>query len=380
MQGGIPVARLFGIEIRVSIAWVVLLALVTIIGAEQATVISPDISTAVQWAIGIGVGIAFLFSVLSHELAHSLVGRRVGVPTRPIVLGFLGGLAPLTIEASRPGDELMIASSGPLLSLSLGVVLITIGGVVGVEAPDLGAFAGGVVVVGGLNLILGVLSLIPGMPLDGGRIVRSLAWYRSGDMVQAGLTTARVGKYAGWFATAIGITLALIGATSLGLLVLAIGWMLATGARTVDRRSRLERILRGVQVQEAMDREVPRIGPHLTVDTFADRFSGEDPVTALAVVQGDEVLGVIGVQRIRRLGRRKFATTRAADVMAAPPLVPFFAPDDDLAGTIDFLARPGLDALAVAVGGRLEGLLTRQSLAALVEARTIGKVAGGGAA
>jgi Zn-dependent protease len=380
MPGGIPVARLFGIEIRVSLAWVVLLALITVIGAEQAALISPDLAGPLQWAIGVGIAVAFLVSVLSHELAHALVARGRGVAVRAIVLGLVGGTAPLSIEAATPTDELMIACSGPLLSLVLGVTLITAGGFAGLAAPELGALAGGVIVVGGLNLILGVLSLVPGMPLDGGRIVRALAWYRSGDPVRAGLAAARFGRITGWFITALGVTLALFGSASLGLLLLALGWVLATGARTLDRRSRLERLLRGVPVQDAMERDAPRVGPHLTVDTFAARFAGEDAVTALAVVDHEEVLGVIGAQRIRRLGRRRFATTRAAEIMAAPPAVPFLAPGADLADAIDLLALPGLDALAVAVGGHLEGLLTRRSLSALVEARTLARVGPGGAA
>ena len=378
MQGGIPIARLFGIEIRVSPAWVVLIALITVIGAEQAALLSPSLSVPLQWAIGVGVALAFLVSVVAHELAHALVARSRGVPERVIVLGIVGGTAPLSIEASRPTDELLIASAGPVLSLMLGVAVIVLGGFIGLEAPQLDALAGGVIVVGGLNLALGMLSLIPGMPLDGGRIVRAIAWYRSGDPIAAGLVAARVGRFTGWFVTALGVVIALIGSASFGLLALALGWMLSTGARTLDRRTRLARLLRGIPVQDAMEREPPRVGPQLTVDTFADRFTGEDAVTALAVVERDELLGVIGAQRLRRLGRRRFATTRAREIMASPPLVPFLAPGADLADAIDLLALPGLDALAVAAGGHLEGLLTRRSLSALVQARTSAIIAAGG--
>jgi Zn-dependent protease len=370
MEGGVPVARLFGFEIRVSIAWIVLVALVTMIGAEQAGLASPDLAPVLQWIVGVGVATGFLVSVIAHELAHALVGRGRGVNQRAIVLGFLGGLAPLSIEAAQPTDEFVIAVSGPLVSLALGVTALTGGGLIGVASDGLAPIAGGVIVVGGLNLLLGLLSLMPGLPLDGGRIVRSLAWYRSGDPVRAGLATARLGRIVGYGATGLGIVLALIGAASFGLLVLALGWMLTNGARALDRRSRLEIALRGVPVRDAMDRNPAWVGPHLTIDTFADRFSGEGAVSALAVVDHDTVLGVLGVQRVRRLGRRKVASTRAGEAMASPPQVPFLSPDADLASAIDVLGRPGLDGLAVVADGRLEGMLTRQSLSAVVAARS----------
>ena len=113
MIGGVPIARLFGIEIRVSLAWAVLVAIVTVIGAQQAAAGAPQLAAPAHWLIGLLVAFGFLASVVAHELAHALVGRRRGVEARTIVLGFAGGLAPLSIEAGRPGDELAIATRGP---------------------------------------------------------------------------------------------------------------------------------------------------------------------------------------------------------------------------------------------------------------------------
>ena len=124
VSGGLPLARLFGIEVRVSLAWAVLVAVVTVIGAQQAAAGAPQLAAPVHWLIGLLVAFAFLASVVAHELAHALVGRRRGVEARTIVLGFAGGLAPLSIEAARAGDELAIAISGPLVSLGIAVLAI----------------------------------------------------------------------------------------------------------------------------------------------------------------------------------------------------------------------------------------------------------------
>jgi Zn-dependent protease len=373
---GIPVARLFGIEIRVSLTWVILIAIVTLIGAEQATLSAPSLAPVLQWVVGGGVAVTFLASVLAHELAHSLVARRRGVPAAPIVLGFVGGLAPLAIQARRPTDELAIAVAGPFLSLGIAVAILTIGGFVGLAAPGLEPIAGGLVVVGGLNLGLGILSLVPGLPLDGGRVVRALAWHRTHDVDRANRITARIGRLFGWSSTGLGVVLALTGLTTAGLLVLSMGWFLTTGARTIDRRSRMEQLLRGIPVADAMERDVPWVGPHLTIDTFANRYEGEDAVSALAVVEHDRVLGVLGAQRVKRLGRRRFASTRAADVMASPPQAPLLAPADALWSAIEALGQAGLDGLAVIEDGRLAGMLTRRSLATIIQARVAGSAAG----
>jgi Zn-dependent protease len=366
---GLPIGRLFGIEIRVSVIWAVLLAMIALIGAEQASVTAPGIPFALQWVVGGAVAAGFLVSVLAHELAHALVARRRGLPTTSITLGFIGGLAPLAIQGRRPEDELAIAASGPLLSLGLGAVVLAAGAGVGMADPGFGAVAGALIVVGGLNFVLGVLSLLPGFPLDGGRIVRAIAWARTGDTDRSTRFAARVGRLVGWTTIGAGIAIAFLDRTTEGLLVLALGWFLSTGARTLDRRLGLEVLLRGMPVSDAMEHDVASVGPQLTIDTFADRFEGENGVSAMAVVDDERVIGVLGVRRLQRLGRRKFASTRVADIMATPPKVPVLAPDDDLWGALDLVNQSGLDGLVVAEDGRLAGLLTRQSLSAAVRDR-----------
>jgi len=126
VSGGLAIARLFGIEIRVSFAWAILIAVVTVIGAQQAAAGAPQLASVAHLLVGGLVALGFLASVVAHELAHALVGRRRGVEARTIVLGFAGGLAPLSIEAGRPGDELAIAIAGPAVSLAIALLAIPV--------------------------------------------------------------------------------------------------------------------------------------------------------------------------------------------------------------------------------------------------------------
>jgi Zn-dependent protease len=307
--------------------------------------------------------------VVAHELAHSLVGRRRGVAPTTIVLGFVGGLAPLSIQARRPGDELAIALAGPGVSLVLGILVMPLALVVGISGPGLGAVAGGLVLIGVLNLVVGLVSMLPGLPLDGGRVVRAIAWARSGDQDRAGRVAARVGRVLGWATVGIGAVIALGNLVTAGLLVLSLGWLIAAGAKTLDRRLDLEILLRGATVAEAMQADGPRVEAHLTIDTFADRLQGPDAVSALPVVRGETVLGVIGRKRLQRLGRRKFGALRAEDVMAVPPLAPHLAPGDALWDAVDTLNQSGLDGLVVVDEGRLAGMITREAVATVIKQR-----------
>lgn len=366
MSGGLPVARILGIEIRISLSWMLLLAVVALIGAEQAAVTAPLLPVAAQWLIGGAVAVGFLLSVIAHELAHALTGRRLGVEVKVVVIGFAGGLAPLSIPASRPRDELAIALAGPLLSLLFALVSLPLALAAGIIGSGFTAVAGGLIVIGGLNLVLGVLSLLPGMPLDGGRVVRALAWARSGDADRASRTAAQVGRLLGWTTFGVGLALAVLDRFTEGILVIGLGWVLTRGAQAQERKLGLAVLLRGVTVGEAIQVDVPQVGPGLTIDTFADRFEGEHGVPALPVVEDGVVLGVIGVRRLQRLGRRKFAATRAADIMTTPPQVPFVGPEDPLWDAVEVMNLQAIEGVAVAVDGRFEGMLTRDSVGALV--------------
>jgi CBS domain-containing protein len=275
----------------------------------------------------------------------------------------------MSIQAGRPRDELLIALAGPAVSLTVAGVTLGLALVVDVTGSSPGLLGGGLIVVGGLNLMLAVLSLLPGMPLDGGRIVRAVAWAATGDRGRAGRVTVTVGRVIGWALVGAGAAAAIADTITIGMLMLALGWILATGAGTLAGRARLERLLKGATVADAMVDDVPRIAPGLTVDTFADRFSGEERVSCLPVTDGDAVLGVIGARAVRRLSRGRLATARAADIMQAPPTAPFLAPTDELWSAVEVMNRLAVEGLAVVEDGLLVGVVMRESIGRLLARR-----------
>lgn len=367
---GIPIARVFGIEIRVQLGWVIVLALIAVIAVGQLTAVDPELEAVTSWVLGGLVALGFFLSSVSHDLAHALVARRRGVDVQTIGVAFFGGSTPFDPASPNPGDDAAIALSGPLTSI--GIAGILFGGSVAVvtASREFNAAAGVLSVLVLLNLLLGLVNLVPAYPLDGGRIVRDLAWRRSGSERTGWRAAYLTGRITGLVVIAIGIALLVPRGDVTGAMVALTGWFLILSANAVRDRVRLDDLVGGHMVSEAMDPQPVTVHPSLTVDTFAAQLlDGASPMTAVAVVQGDEVVGLLGIGQVRRLLPARWASTRVEDVMAKPPRLSFLAPGDALKGALERIQRAGLDGLPVVDEGRLAGVLTRRGIATFVQGR-----------
>jgi Zn-dependent protease len=367
---GIPIARIFGFEIRIHLSWIVIIAAITVLVQMQAESAAPSLSVPLRWAIGAIIGAAFLGSVLAHELAHGIAARRLGLDVGPITLYFFGGSASFQIESDRPRDEAIVAGAGPVVSLLIGAILGVVAlGLGTLGEPVLRGAASVVLVVAALNLILGGINLVPAYPLDTGRVVRAIVWARTGDERKGARMAARTGRAIGWLLIGSGITLMVIDDTIDGLMLALTGWFLGSASRGIDRRLIVQDLLHGVSVEDVMEREVPSVAPHLTVDTFAERLLESGEGSAMPVLQDEEIVGLIGATQLRRLRKGAWATTRAEDLMIAPPGLPFLNARDTLWSALDRLRRTGLDGLPVVDAGALLGIVTRRVIAETIQAR-----------
>ena len=299
-------------------------------------------------------------------------------------MSFFGGASPLDPPASTPANDLAIAIAGPIVSIVIGLVLgaIMLGlNLLATPGSGLDVIVATIAVIAGLNLLVGVVNLVPAYPLDGGRIVRALIWRRSGTIERGWRAAAITGRIAGYAAIGAGIVIIAAGPFTNGAMTALSGWFLVLSARSINDRVRVNRLIGGLQVKDAMEASPVSVGPNLTVDTFAGQLlDGETEMTAVPVVSEGDVVGVLGMRQLQRLQRRLWATTRVADVMAKPPRLVFLSALDSLESAAERLYRAGVDGLPVVDNGVLVGMLTRRSVGKVVHERGDGVREGGTAA
>ncbi len=367
---GIPVARIFGIEIRIHLSWVLILAVITVGVGDQLSTSQPGWSDALRWGVAGTVAFLFLFSVLAHELAHGLVARSRGMGGGSVTLLFFGGASAEGNAPARPRDEALVAAAGPLASFVVTAAFIAVSLAGTFVTGTLGdAIVQVAIVLAVLNALLGLLNLLPVYPLDGGRVLRAAIWRATGSERQATRGVAIVSRVLGWILIGSGVALMLTGDTLDGMMLAICGWFLSGTARTVERRLALADLLRGMRVESAMERDLPAVSPQLTLDTFAAQYLASGEGTSLPVMRDDALLGLIGISQLRRIRRSAWPTLRAADVMVSPPALPTLAPEDELWSALERLRRTGLDGLPVLRGGVLLGVLTRRGIVNVIQAR-----------
>ena len=360
------VARIAGIEIRIHLSWIPALALITVfVGlAPYGPLVAGD--EFVRFAVGGAIAVLVLVSIAIHELVHSIVARRRGLTVGSITLGAMGGMNRQDDEPRTADDEIAIAASAPVISLALGALLLAVSFPLQAVNLDLAFIPA---MVGGANLLLGLFNIVPALPMDGGRVLHGIVWRMTGDAARGARATGRVGRYVGGTALGFGLALSLFGDGVTGIILVAAGWLLIQGSRIVDRRARIEELLNGVSVAEAMDRDVSAIGPSLTVDTFAEQLLADGERTTVPVVEDGSLLGLVGIGQLRRIARRRWSQLRASDVMVAPPTLPSLAAEDALWAGMELLRRTGLDGVPVMAGSDLLGILTRRGVVSAIQAR-----------
>lgn len=251
--------RLFGIQIRIHFSWFIIFALVTVF------LVTPDYGKWFYWVIGIITSLLFFASVLAHELAHSLVGRANGIPIKSITLFIFGGVAEMTREATRPGDEFKMAVAGPVCSLVIGGLF----GLLWFFTPNLTEPVALMILwLAVMNGAVAVFNLIPGFPLDGGRVFRSVLWRITGNYGRSTRIATRLGQAIGYLFILSGISIVILRPFGLswfeGIWIAFIGWFLASAATASYRQLHREEALSNLTTAEATTFDNPVAPPDIT--------------------------------------------------------------------------------------------------------------------
>jgi len=356
---GLRLGSLLGFEIRVDLSWFVIFFLVFWSLAEG---VFPqqyaELDRLAHMAMGLAGTLLFFASLLVHELSHALVSRRKGIPVEGITLFIFGGMALTRREPDTAKDELLIAGVGPLASLVLAGLfdlLSRLGPTLGLGTPVVGVAD----YLAFINTALAVFNLMPGLPMDGGRVFRAIAWSVTGDRAKATRWAVTGGQAFGTVLMVIGGVQALTGAPLGGLWLVFIGWFLRSLAGSSLRQQALQSLLGHVVASDLMSSRPEVVSAHTSVAALVQDHFMQLRYGSYPVVDGEALLGMVTLEGVKRIPKDEWGARTAADAMTPLAACAVVAPDTPLEGAVEAMGRAGTGGRALVLqAGRLVGIIS----------------------
>ena len=371
MRGGFTIARILGIPIRVNPSWFAsLLLVVSILSLEVLPSTFPGKDAALYWSLALAGGIVYFASIVLHELGHSVVARRYGIPVTGITLFIFGGVAQIAREASRPWVELLMAIAGPLVSLGLGCLFLAVRFFIMTADTPVSLL---IEWLGLMNLVLAVFNLLPGFPMDGGRLLRSTIWGISGNYRLAT-------RVAGWLSRGLSILIMGAGLAEAlqlpnlpvqtdpigGIWLILVGVFLNSAAGQAQRQARLLDVMRGYRADQLLISDVPTVSADSSVRSVVYEVPLQQDHLAYFVYSDGRLVGLLPRSALARVPAARWGDVTVADVMIAADKIRPATPEEDGASLMQRMDADGLPALPVVRDGAVIGLVTRAALTDLV--------------
>lgn len=370
MQGSLKIARVMGIQIAVHFSWFAIFALVTwTLSAVYFPTRYPAWSPQTAWYAGVLTSVLFFASVLAHELAHSVVARRLGLEVESITLFVFGGMASIVREAERPRHEFAIAFVGPLSSLGLGLGF-ALAGLIAERAAAMEVAGAVAWWLATINVMLALFNLVPGFPMDGGRVLRSLLWGATRNFWLATRIAATAGLVVAYLLMLGGLFLAVTGAFFNAAWVILVGWFLSNSAHASYRQAKVRESLRGVTVGQAMTRDCQTVSPHLSLGEAFENYFRPQRLAAIPVVADDSrILGLLTHDNLKRVPMEYWDVTPVTEVMTGLADTQTVTPQDEVNEVLSALGGKDFEETPVVEGGHFVGLLTRRDVLDLLRGR-----------
>jgi Zn-dependent protease len=356
---GISLGRVFGIRIVLDYSWFLIFALVAwTLASGYFPSEFKNWPIAEYWLVGIATAIVFFVSVLLHELGHSIVARHYGIPVNSIRLFIFGGMSQIESEPPSAKVEFVMAVVGPLVSFALAGVFAGLGVVFASVAP-LMALAKYLAYINGA---LRLFNLIPGFPLDGGRVFRAIVWGITSNLHRATAIAANLGRFIGFLFILFGVYQVFTGNFINGLWIGFIGWFLESAAMSQVQQQKVQDLLAGRRVSQAMSTNYASIQPDVNLQTLVDRRVLGGGQRSFVVKEGDKVAGLLTLHDIKELPRAEWPATTAAQAMIPVAQMKRVQPDEELWAAIEEMNRDGVNQLPVMTDGHIEGMLRREDI------------------
>ncbi len=367
MPGSLRIGKIAGIDIYIHVSWIIILVLLTVsLATGWFPQLYPGWSTATYWVIGFISSLLLFVSVLLHELAHSLVARRRGLPVKNITLFIFGGVSNIEQEPKSPGIEFQMAVVGPLTSLLIGIVCFLL------QLPLRGTnspLEGVLFYLAVTNLLLGVFNLIPGFPLDGGRVLRSIVWKITGSMRQATRAASITGQVIAYLFILLGVWLFFTGNILNGIWLGFIGWFLLSAAQSANSQVMLASVFRGVTVGEVMNPTPTTVPDNISLQHLVDAYFLPGGLRYALVMQADHLVGLITLSDIRHIPREQWEQVLVSYAMIPVERLHVVSPQQSLSEVLPLMAGHDVNQLPVVQNGALVGIVSRDAIVHYLEVR-----------
>lgn len=381
MFSGLRLGRLFGLDIVLDWSLIIIVFLVTVsLGVGAFPSWHPDWSGGLTWTVAFAAALLLIASVFIHELSHALVGRAKGMRIERIVLFVFGGMAQFEHEPNKWRTEFWMAIVGPITSLVLGFVFLFMGGflidtsALDPENPEtafrgMGPVATLLFWAGPVNIILALFNLVPGFPLDGGRVLRAVLWGATGDLRKATRWASALGQGFAWILIAAGIGMIFglrvpVFGTGLisGLWIAFIGWFLNNAALMSYRQLLVKESLEDVPVSRLMHTDFVTVPADLSIETLVNEYLMSREQRAYPVMKGEQFTGLICLRDVRNVPREEWGSTSVSEVMTPAESVTTVSPQDDASEVLWILNRRVVNQVPVVERGEIKGFVRREDI------------------
>jgi len=371
MKAQIKLFKIFGIQIGLHYSWLLIAVLVVFSLAGQFAFTNPEWGSTVIWGLAILTALLFFAAIVVHELSHAAVAKTRGLPVRSITLFALGGVAQIEKEASDAKTEFWMGIAGPITSAVIGIICLGIAAGIGWtpsgshQAP-LAAMLGW---LGVINILLAVFNMIPGFPLDGGRVLRAVIWWITGSAARATRIATAIGQVIAFAFIIIGLFRFFNGAGFAGLWLTFIGWFLLDAARSTYAQFETIERLRGIRVRDIMAGDWPVIDAKTNLQTFVDDHLLKSAKRCFVVEEDGHVVGIVTPHEVKDVDREKWSQITVAEVTLPLEKLHAVKPATTLTEALETMGREDINQLPVMSSGHLDGIISRSHILRLLQTR-----------
>ncbi|MCD6319401.1 MAG: site-2 protease family protein [Candidatus Desulfofervidaceae bacterium] len=364
---GIKIGRIFGIEVRLDFSWFIIFVFFSwTLAVYYFPRHYPHWSVQLNWAMGILASLLLFVSVILHELSHSLVAKKQGEEVRSITLFILGGVAQIAREPPTPHAEFTIAIAGPLASFFLGLLFLGLWWLIRPFSEPLAALTKYLAVI---NFILGGFNLLPGYPMDGGRVLKAILWKVTGSLRRATHIATKVGQFIASFFIFFGLFQILAGLWLNGLWIMFIGWFLYQASLKSYQQVLFKDLLQGIKARDLMTRDFITVTPDTRLKILVEDYILKKGQRAFIVTDNREIVGIICLEDVKKVSPENWADIPVSNIMTPKARLEMVLPEDDAAIVLQRLTTRDIHQVPVVEDNQVVGVITRNDLLRWMQVR-----------